>query len=74
MAFVIKVHNAEGEPLENVSLVLLFNSIDHRVAFTDHNGEVRFDHCPGVNVVITADSVRKGIHQCYDGKEILIKM
>ena len=74
MAFVIKVHNAEGEPLESVSLVLLFNSTDRRQALTDHKGEVRFDHCPGVNVVITADGVRKGIHQCYDGKEILIEM
>jgi len=74
MAFVIRVHNEEGEPLEGVPLVLLFNSIDRREAITNHKGEVRFDHCPGVNVLITADGIRKGVHQCYDGKEILIAM
>jgi hypothetical protein len=74
MAFVIRVMNEEGEPLENVPLVLLFNSIDRREAITDDKGEVRFDHCPGVNVLITADGIRKGVHQCYDGKEILIEM
>jgi hypothetical protein len=74
MAFVIRALNEEGEPVENVALVLMFNGVDRREAFTNERGEVRFDHCPGINVHITADGIAKDVFPCYDGKEITIEV
>lgn len=74
MAFVIRVLNEEAEPVENIPLVLMFNGVDRREAFTNAQGEVRFDHCPGINMHITADGIAKGVHPCYDGKEIIIEI
>jgi hypothetical protein len=74
MAFVIRALNEDGEPVENVPLVLMFNGLDRREASTNGQGEVRFDHCPGVNVQVTADGIAQGVYPCYDGQEITIEV
>ena len=51
MAFVIRVLNEDGEPVDSVSLVLMFNGNDRREAFTNDQGEVRI---PRVDTVLDA--------------------
>lgn len=65
MALLIRVFH-KGEPVPLTPIEFFFDKIRRYERYTDKNGEVLFELCPGSNVRVTVNGKSQGTYTCEE--------
>jgi hypothetical protein len=73
MAMTIRITD-EGEPVVNAPVVMLFDGMIRKDAWTDLEGKITFEQSPGSSVHLTVSGIDHGVRYCGDGLDVDLEL